>query len=60
MKEIDLNIDISDIEESTIDLKYEDDFRTIELNCYTKSLVTNLNSELNNNILLICPKKEYI
>ena len=58
MKEIDLNIDISDIEESTIDLKYEDDFRTIGIKLlYFKSLVTNLNSELNNNILLICLKE---
>ena len=60
LKTIDLNIDISNIEESTIDLKYEDDFRTvlgIKL-LYCKSPITNLNSEHDNNLLLICLKEK--
>ena len=58
-KTIDLNIDISNNEESAIDLKYVDDFRVLGIKLlYCKSPITNLNSEHDNNLLLICLKEK--
>ncbi len=59
LKTIDFNIDISNNEESAIDLKYVDDFRVLGIKLlYCKSPITNLNSEHNNNLLLICLKEK--
>lgn len=59
LKKIDLNIDISNYEESAIDLKYVDDFRVLGIKLfYCKSPITNLNSEHDNNLLLICLKEK--
>ena len=61
LKTIDLNIDISNNEESAIDLKYVDDFRVLGIKLlYCKSPITNLNSEHDNNLLLICLKEKYM